>query len=125
MKYSTQHKYQCSEAYEKWALKNIKNVIHKPTARQAYMAACRTCIEGCNPGNGSEWISVDDRLPADTGIPYKRYFVRHINRLDPDLFWTGVQYWVDGKWDIENVTHWMPLPEPPIEPTTGTKTPEE
>ena len=117
MKYSTQHKYQCSEAYEKWALKNIKNVIHKPTARQAYMAACRTCIEGFN-----EWISVSDRLPH----MYDKVLVHQDTGAIFVGMWETENYWLSvSDLEIQPPTHWMPLPEPPIAPATGTKTPEE
>lgn len=51
------------------------------------------------------WISVDDRLPE-----LCNYYLVRID-LRPDCKHTDVQYWDDG-FD-ENVTHWMPLPEPP------------
>jgi len=113
MKYSTQHKYKCSEAYDKWALKNPR-----AKARQAYMAACRTCIEGF-----SEWISVDDGLPVhdrlvllvdSCGLTGTGYVAIE-----------GTGWWYSCSRLPAEVTHWMPLPEPPIDPTTGTKTPEE
>lgn len=55
----------------------------------------------------SEWISVKDRLPEKSG-----YY----------LIWTEHSYYLigffssnidNGKWDWIDVTHWMPLPEPP------------
>lgn len=111
MKYSTQHKYQCSEAYDKWALKNPRGKV-----RQAYMAACRTCIEGF-----SEWVSVDDP-PKKSGA--------YIGANDVGGVWVYAyrasdNTWMD--WDDEpfKIIEWMPLPEPPIDPTTETKTPEE
>jgi len=57
----------------------------------------------------SEWISVKDRLPGDYAV----------------LVSGGVAYYADGVWYTVTgftypgvpirweVTHWMPLPEPP------------
>ena len=66
-----------------------------------------------------EWISAKDRLPKidqkvlvyDAGDETEI----HVYHLREDL--DGL-YWDDeGGWavDFENVTHWMPLPEPPKE----------
>ncbi len=53
------------------------------------------------------WINVDDRLPDDD---------------DSCLVWNGNHifvaiYWGDGEWMFDSyaceITHWMPLPEPP------------
>lgn len=71
-----------------------------------------------------EWISVKDRLPK---LPKK---TQDITRID---VWIKEKRWPhrvtdafidskgkfckarnDGSWELlENVTHWMPLPEPP------------
>ena len=64
-------------------------------------------------GAEMNWISVEDKLPENKGIPFTRYLVIHPNRIDSELVWIGIQYWVDDKWDMEGITHWMPLPEPP------------
>ena len=73
-----------------------------------------------------EWISVDDRLPDETG----RYLVLK-NRIAPDGFGGNkkdivilrfsvddgfrmpihIPDWINEEID-EEVTHWMPLPEP-------------
>ena len=74
-----------------------------------------------------EWISVDDRLPDKTG----RYLVLK-NRIAPDCLGGNrtdiviLRFFVDKGFRIpthipdwineeinEEVTHWMPLPEPP------------
>ena len=55
----------------------------------------------------NEWISVEDRLPENN----KHYLIFNDNCV---LF---ARYkdkaWQDGIWFYRNVTHWMPLPEPP------------
>ena len=65
----------------------------------------------------SAWISVDERLPEETceclvidavGVIYLvKYSGRYraFNAIDCD----------DGdRWKLNNITHWMPMPEPPI-----------
>lgn len=56
----------------------------------------------------SEWIKCSDRMP---------------NRNERVLCYNGEvlfesvwdEIWQDGQnyWELENVTHWMPLPQPP------------
>ena len=70
-----------------------------------------------------QWISVDDRLPDETG----RYLAVK-KRIAPDDFGGNrtdiviIRFFVDDgfrmpihipDWINEEVTHWMPLPEPP------------
>ena len=67
-----------------------------------------------------EWISVEDRLPDDDGSHFdvwvdgdripdalydndKQAFLNYVSDNDGYFEWR----------EIENVTHWMPLPEPP------------
>ena len=74
-----------------------------------------------------EWISVDDRLPEETGrylavkkriapdelggnrtdIVILRFFVDDGFRMP-----THIPDWINGEIN-EEVTHWMPLPQPP------------
>ena len=74
----------------------------------------------------AEWISVNDRLPdsnedvlvcvIDSGEPCVMYGVR-LN--DGEWEWEGDA--IGGWWeplDLQ-VTHWMPLPEPPKEVQDG------
>ena len=61
----------------------------------------------------SEWISIDDRLPEEfitclvfcdgffEVAEYNKHFKTWINVLYSEIT------------NIDNVTHWMPLPEPP------------
>ena len=59
----------------------------------------------------SEWISVDDKLPENMndvlvvislGIMFVAWY---------DSFYENV--WMYNGSTLHNVTHWMPLPEPP------------
>ena len=63
----------------------------------------------------SEWISVDERLP-DPGLPIliftrkNRYYVGYYYKAVVDTTYTG--FYADSV--KRDVTHWMPMPEPPI-----------
>lgn len=75
-----------------------------------------------------EWISVEDELPEIAGkylIARKTVYGNLINIVwydtnynggNDDMIGKSVWYMFDGDWgdyEIPNVTHWMPLPEPP------------
>lgn len=87
-------------------LEVLSTIGHTPTI--AYIEAGVDVLIKAVP----TWISVKDRPPEDGG----RYIVwadDHIETAD---------YWGDGKWAnhdygvmISGVTHWMPLPEKPID----------
>ena len=73
-----------------------------------------------------KWISVEDRLPEESGL-YITFGctavpVRLPHNFDKDMGKFGVwwDYDTDGKKhpryrfiEAEDITHWMPLPEPP------------
>ena len=57
------------------------------------------------------WIPVSERLPeGDAVLVY-----RERGKSNIDIDWTfiegGREYWYNS--GLDNVTHWMPLPEPP------------
>lgn len=62
-----------------------------------------------------EWVSVDDRLPEENG----RYLT--VNKMWDykicvfDLWFDGGFWYIDEEDDLFNfeVTHWMPMPQPP------------
>ena len=115
MKYSTQHKYQCSEAYKKWKklpLREQKKIDISLT-KSAYKDAYRTCIEGFD-----EWISVDTDLPPSQ-LPVLT--IKENGKMCVDFIHTLLPTPVFWRTRPDNpVTHWKK-----IEPPTGTKTPEE
>ena len=79
----------------------------------------------------NEWISVKDRLPDKDGhyLVHKdlwgdRYVAtvwfakdgRKVSRYDFENRWKNVWYDYDSEYGnviLDNVTHWMPLPQPP------------
>ena len=73
-----------------------------------------------------KWISVKDRLPEDDGLVLVLFTDRYMNIRFKDTY-TLANFDNDDGWILEiypefenpNVTHWMPLPEPPA--TVSTK----
>lgn len=70
-----------------------------------------------NCGDRMRWISVKNKLP-EPGIKKVIVFVPHEHGPIIDM----ARYLGEQGWDLvsfelwdENVTHWMPLPEPPKE----------
>ena len=65
------------------------------------------------------WISVEERLPPE-GQPVI-VFATHTDRWSGHWHAVMEDCWFGGGWDvncdtdIHKVTHWMPLPEPPVE----------
>lgn len=66
----------------------------------------------------SKWISVEDKLPEYGGF----YLFWSLDEfpmplgIDDSVIHPPVQLWYyDELAILENVTHWMPLPEPPSE----------
>ena len=58
---------------------------------------------------GSEWISVEDRLPE-----IETYYQTFNGSEIPAV--TTEYYYIEKGWSAKrNVTHWQPLPEPPSE----------
>ena len=94
-----------------------------------YFDSCLELIADHLITNGvtvQEWISVDDRLPEESGL-YITFGctavpVRWLHNFDKDMGKFGVwwDYDTDGKKhpryrfiEAEDITHWMPIPEKP------------
>lgn len=70
----------------------------------------------------SGWISVEERLPDECGMPVLMVAVNQYSQTRvvkgftdyqcPITFHTNEREY-DGVWKAWEVTHWMPLPEPP------------
>jgi len=61
----------------------------------------------------SKWISVKDRLPEqELSVLVYSPFVEDC--VDKAYLYNDVWYDISQSDDIPNVTHWQPLPEPPI-----------
>lgn len=69
-----------------------------------------------------QWISVNDRLPEQTDPAQKVLFITKTGGLFIGCYYKATAYdqfngWYSMCVRIDNVTHWMPLPEPPEEGT--------
>jgi len=60
------------------------------------------------------WISVKDRLPEELEIVLVKGKSRNDLRKGYDATWICYDCWVSSC--VENITHWMALPEPPKDP---------
>ena len=58
----------------------------------------------------SEWISIKDRLPESD----KKVLITDGRNMMVSWYykWNGMIRWVDTLY-VRDITHWMPLPEPP------------
>ena len=69
-----------------------------------------------------DWISVKDRLPDKDGTYLIRFANKSICNAEYENKFESFGYWLAIMWDENadwypyvDVTHWMPLPEPPKE----------
>lgn len=69
----------------------------------------------------SEWISVKDRLP-EMDIPVLAFigtYYQGKGGFDIAIRWSerNGEWWTIKAWDLrDDVTYWMPLPDPPERP---------
>lgn len=71
-----------------------------------------------------EWISVKDRLPDKNGdfLAYVPNEKDNTKERVETLYYMDINNWFKGDYysrKVYGVTHWMPLPEPPKEPTNA------
>lgn len=65
----------------------------------------------------SEWIKVSDRLPDELVNEFHlRKLYVNVSRYGTMVgFFMCGKFWINYACEIKNVTHWMPLPKPPIQ----------
>ena len=96
------------------AIKGLYNVLGVAGTKAAVMVLDGLPAADAVPGR---WISVKDRLPE----PFETVLVQMpLENPLPTVGWGFIKG--DGEWycnhfnrDKDEVTHWMPLPEPPEE----------
>lgn len=67
----------------------------------------------CRKQNEGEWISVEERLPEDQQMVLTIDTEGEMQVCFYKTQWKGVFHMYHGLVKIFNITHWMPLPEPP------------
>lgn len=74
--------------------------------------------EPCRYDIGREWISVEDRLPIKKTDVFAHYKTVEVIVFDGETVFScefragnTIEFW--SEFDDINVTHWMPLPDPP------------
>lgn len=93
-------------------------------AIDAALTALRSMPETTKPG----WISVKERFPDEELKKFRdlnglKNGIGHINvlgsigkhTLKNTVEYDGKNFWYEGRWMNSELTHWMPLPEPPEE----------
>jgi len=71
----------------------------------------RKCARWADEHPKNPWISVEDRLPEKLNKFFSDFvLVMYTRGGKPYPFITRYDYEF-GMWEIENVTHWMPIPE--------------
>lgn len=71
-----------------------------------------------------KWISVEDRLPSKAGEEFLGVNMNQGGVMSL-IYWSKVYKYFKSKGDIIlslQITHWMPLPEPPREDKPNGKT---
>ena len=65
-----------------------------------------------------EWLSVEEVLPNSDGYEALVSMRRSTHMTCSDRQVTATAIWLDGRWvsvdPIGEVTHWLPLPDPPV-----------
>ena len=66
------------------------------------------------------WIPVTERLPDKDGTYIVHFATKSVGDAEYESIYGSFGYWRDISWDDDadwfpyvDVTHWMPLPEPP------------
>ena len=100
------------EGWNMWVMDNDSPASKMSKALSMAIAALREQdVTDINVGN--KWISVEERLPEKD-----KDVLCYSNKNGGHLFF-GYRGYISGEWmeggslHIGDVTHWMPLPEPP------------
>ncbi|EIY4154723.1 ead/Ea22-like family protein [Escherichia coli] len=77
-------------------------------------------LSGNSPVTPDSWISCSERMPNDKQYVWcwgKSYGLTECNTFEGYYDWSRNKWWAvtdDGEEPASKVTHWMPLPEPPL-----------
>lgn len=111
------------ECYSEEPCQKLIEVFALAPAVDLIPAVCKE-----SSGEQSRWVSVEKRLPIDETKDYQEKWEENPEFLvmikygvvPTCLYFDGVNWYAnDGEPFTYNVTHWMPLPEPPKENRPG------
>ena len=89
--------------------KKLKEEIAQDEARTPHPSPSATPSPQGEGLEACKWISVDERLPDESAC----YLVNIVNHFGLD-FVIFTHYTKCYGWGVPDVTHWMPLPQPPM-----------
>ena len=100
-----------TDGYTKAVLKQASNAIEELQQTVEHYKGCADdwYQEACDyKALAPKWIPVEERLPENNTwvLAHSKYKGHVVDYVD-----------INGLWSYGNVTHWMPLPEPPKEET--------
>jgi len=94
----------------------IKDNIQQSVKAAIIIGAVRKHLLARADERDNKWISVEERLPdIKPGYDYsERVIVVDKNKyIYNSTFWEFSQTWEDDEKNVEDITHWQPLPKPP------------
>ena len=116
--------------YGDYIIRGVKGELY-PCKPDIFDMTYEVVADNLSPTEPQKWIPVSERLPDKDGkyLVCRRLYgswwretlnfakdARKVSKYDFHRGWKNVWYWYDSEWGhitIDDVTHWMPLPEPP------------
>ncbi|HAN3770912.1 TPA: DUF551 domain-containing protein [Escherichia coli] len=103
----------------------VTEALELDTAKNGYILLVQDAepnfdVNGKSPVTPDSWISCSDRMPNDKQYVWcwgKSYGWTECNTFEGYYDWSRNKWWAvtdDGEEPASKVTHWMPLPEPPL-----------
>jgi len=75
--------------------------------------------DAVNRGNRTRWISVEDKMPDEKEDVLVFLQVDDASRYEVAFLYNGKWRCSEGYLCVSHITHWMRLPEPPMENNGG------
>ncbi len=103
----------------------VTEALELDTAKNGYILLVQDAepnfdVNGNSPGTPDSWISCSERMPDDKQYVWcwgKSYGWTECNTFEGYYDWSRNKWWAVtdiGEEPASKVTHWMPLPEPPL-----------
>lgn len=92
------------------AIEYILQLEQESRCADALLKDAITCIKRLE-SQVPKWVSVKERLPEE----YSNCIVWNGAYINVALYWGDGRWWPAGGYFVNDITHWMPLPEGPKE----------